>query len=65
MWICDPEILKIERFGSRECLEFKKSLCQFCGAEIFEEIFCDISGNLFCNRKCREKRDRKEMEKCK
>ncbi len=57
MDICDPEILRTERFGSRELLKTKKRICRFCGAEILENFFCDISGNLFCCHRCREERD--------
>ena len=60
MEICDPEIFRTEKFGSRENASFKKSVCRFCGKEIFDEFFCDISGNVFCDRVCREKRDKKE-----
>ena len=62
MDICDPNVLMTERFGSRELVESKKSICGFCKAEILDEIFCDISGNLFCSRWCREERDIKGKE---
>ena len=60
MGICDPEILRIEKFGSRERRSFKRNLCRFCGEELLEDFFCDIAGNVFCSRSCREKRDIKE-----
>ena len=63
MEICDPEVVKTERFGSRDDFKLKESVCLFCGAEILDKFFCDISGNLFCSRICRDKRDIKGKEK--
>lgn len=56
MDICHPEIIRAERFGSRDCLDTSGGRCKFCTETIFEEqLICDITGNLFCSEKCRTK----------
>ncbi len=65
MEILDPEILKTERFGSREDWKEGQSFCFFCGERIlFEEgQVLDIAGNLFCGNECRQKNfDRRKKE---
>ncbi len=55
MDICDPEILKAQRYGSRWERGDAALCCRFCGKEAIEEEFiCDIAGNIFCDDKCRE-----------
>lgn len=57
MDITDPEILRAERFGSRENWKGGDSFCLFCGKRILLEENCvlDIAGNLFCQNECRER----------
>ena len=57
MDICDPEILKAEKFGSRdgELIEFV--VCCVCGASLpWEDALYDVVGNGFCSNECREKK---------
>ena len=60
--ICDAEILKAQKFGSRDYPANKKEVCCMCKKEDFlEDFFCDRVGNFFCIKKCRDKKfeDRK------
>lgn len=64
MGICSPEILRTEKFGSREVFDIEKGRCSFCGAELLEEgSIWDIVGNLFCSNVCREKNFERRKEK--
>ncbi len=57
MDICDPEILKAEKYGSRDYRTGKKARCCVCGCMEFEDgLFCDAVGNLFCCEDCKEKK---------
>lgn len=65
MEILDPELLKTERFGSREDWKEEENFCFFCGARILLEDgpVWDIAGNLFCGNACRQKNfDRRKKE---
>ena len=55
MEITDPEILRTEKFGSRERPENGEKLCCICGrALLAEEFVCDVIGNLFCGERCKD-----------
>ena len=57
MDICDPEILKAEKYGSRDYEAYKKARCLVCGCMVFtDDLFCDAVGNLFCGEDCKEKK---------
>ncbi len=57
MHICDPEILKTEKFGSRDNEEKDLGVCCICGVNLIEEeAFFDVVGNGFCSNECREKK---------
>ena len=57
MDICDPEILKAEKYGSRDYSVGKKARCSVCGGMAFEEdLLCDAGGNLLCSKDCKEKK---------
>lgn len=52
-----PDILRAERFGSRD--EAEAAVCRGCGASIYggesgEPVF-DGTGEAFCSETCREK----------
>ncbi len=66
MDICDGEILKTEKFGSRDYPTERKEACCMCKrAYLWEEFFCDATGNFFCSQRCRDKKfeDRKGEKK--
>lgn len=55
MGITDYEILRTEKFGSRERFEKSKYICCGCGAEIDtgeDEICEDERKQKFCSEKC-------------
>lgn len=54
MGITAPEILKAEKFGSRDSIEKTVIKCCVCGRELVDDVWvCDALGNLFCSRECR------------
>lgn len=57
MDICDPELLKVEKYGSRDYEGGKEARCSVCGHMGFaDDLFCDAVGNLFCSEDCKEKK---------
>ena len=55
MGITDSEILKTEKFGSREYGREILGRCAFCEAEVMSdeaEACRDGYGNLFCSESC-------------
>lgn len=51
----DYNILKTERFGSRESAPDKIITCQSCGQsypESYGECYTDSCGNRFCSEEC-------------
>ena len=64
MGICHPEILRTEKFGSREKQRVSNLICQACGKTISDwEPVCDITGNLFCGSKCKNKSFNKRVRR--
>ena len=54
---CDFEILKTEKFGSRDKAFNEFVLCCVCGESLpWEEALYDAVGNGFCSNECREKK---------
>ena len=56
-----PEILRAERFGSRDVLNCR---CTYCDSEIDEDddyIF-DFPGTVFCSEECLDKHRGRYME---
>lgn len=48
-----PEILRIEKFGSRA--DNQGYRCTFCDRQISEEdVYIDLFGRSFCDKKCKE-----------
>ncbi len=64
MEICHPEILRTEKFGSRDKKKTVRAICRACGKTVFdEEPVWDITGNLFCSSKCKNRNFNKRMRR--
>ncbi len=55
MKLTHPEILKTEKFGSREDLENCILYCEECGDiknKLYDSYYIDKHGNVFCCESC-------------